>query len=103
MSSKEESIVKPLLREIPLAVNDVVLMTTDGLTKLLFDEEIKEILEETEDEFEESANYLLRATFHPNKVPNYIHDKKSKLFFKAVEDLILKDSVTILTIRMEEE
>jgi len=89
-------------KEVELKDQDVILMATDGLTKLLFDEEIQEYLEAKG--FEESAQQLLNGTYRPNKVPNYIKEKTDKkTFYDAVEDIVLKDSISIITIKLEED
>jgi len=95
----ENKKVDPLLKKVQIQENDIILMTTDGLTKLLYDEEIKEILQKSD--FANSADELAKAARNPRKVAEYISKRKNENLSDVLQSIVGRDSITIIAIKVE--
>lgn len=99
VGGKEE--VEPHIQNLPLQEGDVVLMATDGLTKLLYDDEIKDVLQQSE--FDRCATDIVRAARMPNKVANYVLRQEGGLFYRIVQQMRDSDAITVVAMKAEEK
>jgi hypothetical protein len=76
-------------------------MTTDGLVKMLFENEIKEVLQESR--FENSAYNLKIAARNPRRVAEYIAAFKKENPDDVLKRIIGNDAITIITIKVKGE
>lgn len=90
----------PQLLSVPLRADDLVLMTTDGLTKMLFDKEIAEVLQQAP--FEKSARKLLTASNIPVMLASYISTMKNISYEEALRKLPNDDSIAVVLISVKE-
>ncbi|MFH1307723.1 MAG: protein phosphatase 2C domain-containing protein [archaeon] len=91
----------PQLYSSRLRQGDTVLMTTDGLTKMLFDLEIKKVLKETP--FDSAARGLIKACQNPVRLINYLAKKRGIHTNEAKAELQPKDDVTVVLIKYKGE
>ncbi|MBW2980472.1 hypothetical protein KY360_03585 [Candidatus Woesearchaeota archaeon] len=83
-----------------LEAGDIVVMTTDGLDKLLFQDEIREIVQTTPNFRDTAFNLVNAARHHPYKVADYISEKKGMKPSEFIQSAAYKDAITVIPIQV---
>lgn len=95
----EKKDIEPFLDEIELQHNDTILMSTDGLTKLVYNNDIIRILQDQN--IINPAVALTKAAEDPSKIADYISKRQNEDFLDIYNHLVGSDSITVITIKVE--